>query len=234
MKQLDLIIEKHLNEVKAGRAWEGKLKRIDDFLKWLYNKDMLTKAEKDKKDTIIRQYYRYYNDGDWPAILSRRGFSKFGGELHTKEAEKELESYLEDFIKSILSKYADDETRKVFKYENMLNKINFVIKQVEENNINGFLDAWAYRFSNPSDEFLNHVEKMKEEFVKFKNLLKLTDPENSNYIVDYAKEKMKENKTWTPELEKMYISLRTGMKDAQKFLLDIRDAILQARDLKLG
>ena len=53
-------------EAEPLRAWNNKLKSIDDLMSWMYDKDILNKGEKSDKDRIFRQYYRYYNDGDFP------------------------------------------------------------------------------------------------------------------------------------------------------------------------
>lgn len=50
--------KKFLEEAKAGRAWSGKLNKIDELLQWMYSNDILNKGEKAQKDALFHQYYR--------------------------------------------------------------------------------------------------------------------------------------------------------------------------------
>lgn len=50
--------KKFLEEAKAGRAWNGRLNKIDELLQWMYSNDILNKGEKAQKDALFHQYYR--------------------------------------------------------------------------------------------------------------------------------------------------------------------------------
>jgi len=87
---------------KVQRAWNNRLSGINNLLYWMYATDVLNKGEKAKKDSIFRQYYRFYNDGDTPrGVLRKYGISAY----NTKVVANRLEQYLEDFVCSILDKY---------------------------------------------------------------------------------------------------------------------------------
>jgi len=89
-------------KTKVHRAWNNKLKGINNLLFWMYETDVLNKGEKAKKDSIFRQYTRYYNDGDAPrGVLTKYKV----GPYDTLNVELKLEQYLEDFICLILNKY---------------------------------------------------------------------------------------------------------------------------------
>ena len=106
---------------KTRRAWNNKLDNLNELLSWMFDKDILTKGDKAKKDQCFRRYYRYYNDGDQP-----RG-KAFNG-LYTK-AEKEamLEQQVEDFIKYILNKYHGKYDRAQFRADRMVQRLQYVI-----------------------------------------------------------------------------------------------------------
>ena len=96
-----LITERDQN-TKVQRAWGNRLEGINNLLSWMYETDVLNKGEKGKKDTIFRQYYRYYNDGDAPrGVLRKYSLSMYNKKL----VEIKLEQYVEDFICTILNKY---------------------------------------------------------------------------------------------------------------------------------
>ena len=120
--KIDEKIEKFLNEAsKPGRAWSGKISRIDDLLAWMYDKGILTKGEQAEKDKIFRQYHRYYNDGDLPGAMRKQGHSLIQkGKYHKgmdQDGEAALEKYLETFIKKILGKYMSKIDRSEFRID---------------------------------------------------------------------------------------------------------------------
>ena len=108
---------------KTGRAWNNKLSNIGKLVSWLYDRDILTKSDKDKKDQVFRAYYRYYNDGDFPRALSRLGYSKYSPEGVVDAA---LEEYLNDCIRAILTKYKSRYDRTEFRRDAMLTKLKLL------------------------------------------------------------------------------------------------------------
>ena len=120
-----------IEATKTQRAWSGKINHIDKLLSWMYDKGILNKSEKNRKDTLFRSYYRYYNDGDFPHILTNKGIGKYSSK---EQIEQALEEEVEDFIKSILSKYSGKYSRTDFRYDQYTKQLDDVIKFLKEQN----------------------------------------------------------------------------------------------------
>lgn len=101
-----------------GRAWEGKLEKINDLIDWMINKEIIDQHDREKWYNIVRQYYRYYNDGDRPEDME--GYSN-------SDIETYLEQRLEDQIKYILSKYQGKYNRADFNIDNAISKTKQVL-----------------------------------------------------------------------------------------------------------
>jgi len=114
----------YLNEVKARRAWSGKLKRIDKLLAWMYDNDILNKGEKNKKDTLFNKYYRYYNDGDFPKGLKDKDGNAVYKGMQGKYVEEALEYQLEEYMKKVLSKYSSKIDKVKFKNDEIIDTID--------------------------------------------------------------------------------------------------------------
>ena len=115
------------------RAWNGKLKNIDTLLIWMYNKDILNKGEKAKKDSIFYRYYRYYNDGDKP-----RGMK---WELKEK-IEEYIEVGAEDFSRKMLKKYAGKYSRKQFRIDTHNENTKYLIELCSRNEFHSLTKYW--------------------------------------------------------------------------------------------
>ena len=103
---------------RNGRAWEGKLEKINDLIDWMINKEIIDQHDREKWYNIVRQYYRYYNDGDRPEDME--GYSN-------SDIETYLEQRLEDQIKYILSKYQGKYNRADFNIDNAISKTKQVL-----------------------------------------------------------------------------------------------------------
>lgn len=103
---------------RNGRAWEGKLEKINDLIDWMINKEIIDQHDREKWYNIVRQYYRYYNDGDRPEDME--GYSN-------SDIETYLEQRLEDQIKYILSKYQGKYSRADFNIDNAISKTKQVL-----------------------------------------------------------------------------------------------------------
>ena len=170
-----------LNEAsEAGRAYFGRLKKIDSLMSWMYDKGILTAGEKAKKDTIFRAYYRYYNDGDFPKALAIKGLSGKWGDR--KENEKALEDYLESFIKPILAKYMPRVDRKEFRLDKMIGNLNTVIGVAKHQDANGLLKYWLKTVKVNDERLVALVDKLEEENDNLVKELDKVDPNNKGYV----------------------------------------------------
>ena len=223
-----------LNEAStAGRAWEGKLKKIDALLAWMYDKDILTKGEKAKKDSIFRAYYRYYNDGDMPKSLALKGFSKYS---EKGSIEKALEAYLEDFIKSLLSKYLPKVDRAEFRIDKMLSDLSTVIDVSERHDAHGLLEYWlkTVKINDPELILSKLVDELKEQYDKVKTEADSISPSTDNLVMSHRLEKMKTAGESTKTLDKNWKACEDTIDEITAFLKNLVDSLKQLKKQKFG
>jgi hypothetical protein len=97
-----LTFTEYLQEASfVGRAWEGKLERINNLLNWLETNKIMNATDRKKWESIRRNYYRWHNDGDKPGVL-RKEIQFYHSD---DDISAMIETKLEEFIKDILSKY---------------------------------------------------------------------------------------------------------------------------------
>lgn len=218
-----------LNEAsRPRRAWNNKLSKIDKILAWMYDKDILTATDKKRKDKVFYQYYRYYNDGDMPAALKVKGFSKWSGDEYV---EKELEKYLETFIKEMLSKYLPRVNRSAFRLDTLISELQTIRSVASRNDVYSLLTYWLKKVKIKDEEgilkgLVGDLQAAYDEFVEVANII---DPSSKNYGAAYRREEMMKAKTWTQEAEKKYQAMAaiTGKIDAH-----IADIVKGATELR--
>ncbi len=200
MKTFKALVEstEFVLEVKAMRAWSGRLEKIDQLLSWMYDKDILTKAEKNKKDSIFNRYYRYYNDGDFPRGIK---VSKYD----TKAAiETALEDMLEIFIRRILSKYWKKIDRKEFKIDSAISSLSQVLSVTDNYNVHGLTKYWKKDVSDPV--ILAAISKLEKQYDALDAATGST-----NIGMTYRRDDMLASGTWTKQNEKAWIEIQKGM-----------------------
>jgi hypothetical protein len=229
-----LLKELHqINEASsAGRAWEGRLKKVDALMSWMYDKGILTAGEKAKKDTIFRAYYRYYNDGDFPKALAIKGLSGKWGDR--KENEKALEDYLESFIKPILAKYLPRVDRKEFRLDKMIEGLNTVIDVAKHQDAHGLLTYWLKKVKVNDEKLVALVDKLEEENNNLVSELNRVDPNNKNKVTSYRRNLMMSAKTWTPEFETQWKDMTQTIGDIEQFLINLRNGITRLKNQHIG
>lgn len=210
-----------------ARAWSGKIKKIDQLLMWMYEKDILTKGEKAEKDKIFHAYYRYYNDGDQPRALQNKGISKHDPE----RTEAELEKYLEVFIKKVLAKYLPKIDRAEFRADTTIKALSTVITQAEDHDVHGLLTYWLKKVKLGDDEkikeCIDSLQKCYDELVKAANE---AAPESSNTTMKYRRTKMKEAGKWNSSLEKMWNDCQHDMDDISSFLKNLKRSVERLKE----
>lgn len=219
--------EEFVNEVKAGRAWEGRLKRIDKLLAWMYSRGILSKRDQNKKDSLFRQYYRYYNDGDFPAVV---------GKEYTKSAPKSaiedtLERNLEEFIKDILSRYAGKYDRQEFRLDMTVKDITELKEVVDEMDAYGLLSYWAKSIGPRDDAFSKLLAELQPAYDALRSAVDAKDASLNNTTVRYARTKMQDAGTWDRELTAKYAEVAAIMAKIGVVLDDVLHAAQQAKAL---
>lgn len=223
-------IHEILNEASTpGRGWSGKIKKIDSILSWMYDQNILTATEKKKKDSVFRQYYRYYNDGDFPTALKVKGISKWSGE---KVVETALEKYLETFIKEMLAKYLPKVNRREFRLDTVIKELSVVRDVADREDAHGLLGYWLKKTKINDEEGIlaEFTEELKKSYEVLKKALDEVDPDRSNNVISYRKREMQEDGTWNSELDKLYNDMASDVKLIKMYIVKLINATQKLKD----
>jgi hypothetical protein len=211
---------------KPGRAWNNKLSKIDKLMAWMYDKNILSKTDKERKDRVFYQYYKYYNDGVIPGYLKNKGFSKYSNK---NELETELEKHLEDFIKEMLSKYLPKVDRKDFRIDNTIDILNRILESAENHDPHGLITYWYKKYKKYDEGFLNQIDEIRKKYDIVKSKLDSESPDTSNMVLSYRVDKMKKDKTITPESKKLVNDLYMSMDSLGVY---VKNLIRSLEDIK--
>lgn len=176
-----------LTEASNPGRLGSKMKNIDDLFSWLYDKDILTQTDKNKKDSLFRKYYRYYNDGDFPRGV--KGVTRWD---HPTDIAKALEDQAEEFIKYVLAKYVgryDRNDFKISKYKKQLDSLKRRLTDIMRGH--STVSFWLDRVSPAlidKSEFLQTIEEIKDVEEKLKKEIKAAGFSASKYIDVYTPE----------------------------------------------
>lgn len=232
--------KEYLEESKPGRAWNGRLEKIDELLKWMYSTDVLNKGEKAKKDVLFNQYYRYYNDGDMPKGLKTpegARVSKWHGDDIAAAA---LEYKLEEFIKKVLTKYLGSVDRGLFSIDSQLSKIDTVISVVDREDIHSLVKYWVKDVKD--SEIIDVVKELESKY----DILDIESKEAANkhpweksydnpagHTMKSRSEDMKKAKIWTPSMDAKWKEIQRGMFDISEMLNNVKQSLEKMKKLKL-
>jgi hypothetical protein len=158
-----------ISDSYTGRAWEGKLNRIDRYLENVYDK--MIPADKVLKDTIFHAYYIHYNDGDFKSLpyskLMSLGLDE--KDITALKDAKRLKND-EDFQKP-LEKAVDVTIKHLYnKYKGMIKRLSIVYKDLKEMNENMYNDNklngsfWVIKFGETSNnsKILNYGKELEK------------------------------------------------------------------------
>jgi hypothetical protein len=233
--------ESQTNEASTpGRAWSGALSNVDKLFAWMYDNGILSKSEKAEKDRIFSQYYRWYNDGDFPAALRSMGVSKGDSDA---VIEKALEGLVEKFMKEVLNKYTGKYDRKEFHIDTLLGDLNTLENIVAgykdpngrgEPDPYGLLNYWGKKINTGDSDFeklLGELGPLYKDVSDSTNKAFDAAGENigSSYTIAYRRELAKGKGIWTPELEKKYMKMKNHMLRMHNILKKVIEATQRAR-----
>jgi len=237
------IYESEVNETlheasHAGRAWGGKITNIDNLMSWMYDKGIINKGEQAEKDRTFREYYRYYNDGDIPRGLS--GYSDEKIELY-------IEQKVEEFIKKILAKYTGKYDRRDFRVDTLLGDL-YTLQNIVGGYDNGkgepdpygLLNYWGKKINVNDSEFekmLGELRPLYDDAKKaamdivnkeikdgiYKDVSSYNVP-GENTTVSYQRQRLQDEKVWTPDAEKKYIKMKEHMLKMNDILKNVIEA----------
>ena len=220
--------EEFVNEAKARRGWSGRIKRLDGLLAWMYDKSILSERDKARKDSVFRQYYRYYNDGDFPPTLRSKGFAKYSPRAAVELA---LEELLENFIKDVLKRYAGKYDRREFRLDMAVKDITQLKEIVDEMDAYGLLSYWAKAIGPRDDAFSKLLADLQPAYDALRSAVDAKDASLSNTTVRYARTKMQDAGTWDRDLTAKYGEVAAVMAKIGVVLDDVLHAAQQAKAL---
>lgn len=225
MKFRDMLNQntEELNEAKVQRAWSGKLKQVDALLSWMYDKDILNKGEKAKKDSLFRKYYRFYNDGDIPR----------GMKIKPKDqVALMLEEEIEEFIKTILSKYTSKIDRKDFCLDKQLSELKTVLSVIQNDEVHSLTKYWKKDVKDQT--VLGMIDTLESEYDSFRSelndFLDTFDFEKDYGLKSYAApSKTRSVKSTFEDLKRLKIkvpaSIESAWKDIKVQMSDIEELV---------
>jgi hypothetical protein len=224
--------DESIDEAKAGRAWEGKIKNIDNLLSWMYDKGIMGKGDMGAKDSLFRQYYRYYNDGDFPGSLKSRGFNSY---MPAEKIAAALEELIEDYIKKILSKYSGKFTRSDFHYDMLLKDLNLLKDLLKREDVYALINYWTKEIDVKDTEFQALLQQLKEEYkiadeAANKKLATLgLDMKNTG--ISYRKQKLEDEGQWEKSESVPYTNMATTMRKMTAIIEDVVQAAKRAKGI---
>lgn len=232
---------KQIEAVKPRRAWSGRISHLDKLLAWMYDKNILNKTDQARKDTLFRSYYRYYNDGEFPRVLSPLGYNKW---MSDEKIEAALEELIEEFIKKILSKYAGKYSRRDFRYDQYIDQLDNVIGNIDHSNgtdshsINYFLNEIA----NPDEELIklngdlqSYRKQLATKLAKVSEMPEVKEIMEKNYVsslTGYVPNYVKGilGKYWTQDLEAILKKMQQVSYKMKDKLLKVKEAAKKLKD----
>lgn len=232
---------KQIEAVKPRRAWSGRISHLDKLLAWMYDKNILNKTDQARKDTLFRSYYRYYNDGEFPRVLSPLGYNKW---MSDEKIEAALEELIEEFIKKILSKYAGKYSRKDFRYDQYMEQLGDVIDLIDRSNgtnaydINYFLS----KIANPDEELVklngelqSYHKQLITKLAKVSEMPEVKEIMEKNYVSNLTNRTPKSakdilGKYWTQDLEEILKKMQQVSYKMKDKLLKVREAAKKLKD----
>ena len=226
--------------VKPRRGWDGKLKRIDSLLAWMYDKGIMNKTDRDRKDVIFHGYYRYYNDGDFPRFLSAKGYNKY---MNPETIEEALEQVIEDFIKYILNKYNGKYSKSEFNFDRYIDQLDSVIRYTDREEVDPYsINFWFSQLKNPDEELKKwndelsllykkyeaEAEKFAKENPEVLEVLKKNYIQNiNNYGLPYIKDIL--GNLWPDKLEAYKSKMDAIAKKMNNKLLKVKEAAIKLK-----
>jgi len=221
-----------IEEAKAGRAWAGKLKNVDNLMAWMYDKGILGKGDKNAKDSVFRQYYRYYNDGDFPGSLRAKGYNTY---MPEEKIEAALEEMIEEFIKKILAKYSGKFDRSDFRYDMLLGDLNTLSDILKREDAYSLINYWSKEIDVKDNEFQALLQQLKEEYkladeAVNKKLAQLGTPMN-NVTISHRKKTLEDKNAWDKSESVPYNSMAVTMRKMYGIIEDVIQAAKRAKAL---
>lgn len=148
-----------VDDKKVRRGWHGKLNNINQVLNEL--KPQFTKGELKEYEMVVRQYYRYYNDGDYPRCVMRCNETSYSS---VARIERALESVLTDVLLKLVRKYRAEfnKIRHDVVNREKASCLKIAVRALEEDFSMGTVDYWIEKSNVDVLKDKESVELLKE------------------------------------------------------------------------
>lgn len=205
------------------------LDNIDDLFTWLYDNNILNKTDKKEKDSIFYQYYRYYNDGDFPrSLIKRKGVYSHDPKEKIKKA---LEEVLREFISRILFKYHNKYNRQDYYDDIELNNykdlLNIITKDVPD------LSLYLYFYKKYKTHKSYNTPMLNKLFIELENkysIFRLNVPEKyKGYTLPYIHNELTKNNEWEHKTKAIYKEI---IMISKKIIIELKFIIDQLETAK--
>ena len=220
--------EQWLNEAKSktGRAWNNKLNRIEEFIRYLESNNLLSKRELQKKNSLFIAYYRWYNDGDFPKFLTQHGV--YRGMPESTISDK-LEEILTNFLTAILSKYLSKVDRSEVRTSVYIKEIDSVLRSLKEGLYYDVYTYYASKINIDDSNWADLLEKLKTQYIELKDdIAALGYDDVKGRYVAYARHKLQhDTDLWSDELEKKWKMLEKIGDEISDILNKVKESIKQ-------
>ena len=235
-KELNEQLQKFI-ETKPRRAWSGRLEQINKLINWMCDKNILTKTDQKKKESLFHKYYRYYNDGDFPRGVKDISYDKLDDYdfrfssakgYYQKRLEAGLEEQLEEFIKYVLSKYLPKVDRKEFHKDMAIEAYDDVLRQIRNKDPHA-LFYWVTKLPQDAQEQID-IAELKDLLAQYKEIAKDIPDEKSwgdlggkvySYGRDTVLDKRPESADIIAKIDKKLVDLDILVRNMKKAAIEL-------------
>lgn len=227
------------SNVKTRRGWQGKLERVNALCNLIIDLELVSKSVIKRYQNSVHQYYRYYNDGDHPRIVSSYGVRKFDGDV---AVEKALECAL-DTVMALVLKASNSELRSVVRKRKAHSRLNILKDAVERldlrsvipnpENATGF-NQEGYWFSQlvgidheKMPTLKAKVEALRPHYRNVRDFVDTNTPEFSNYVLSHVSERYLEMEDSESRTE--FLNLRSKLVEETSDVVKMLEKELEKR-----
>lgn len=186
------------SNVKIRRGCEGKLERVNALCNLIIKLELVSKSVIKRYQNIVHQYYRYYNNGEYPKIVYSYGVRKFNGDV---AVEKALECAL-DTVMALVLKASNSELRSVVRKRKAHTRLNILKAAIEHLNLpsvipnpenatgfnqEGYWFSQLVGFDHDKMPTLKaKVESLRPYYRNVREFVDTNTPEFSNKVLSYV------------------------------------------------
>lgn len=185
--------------VKAQRGWNGNLERINGLCTMIVDSELTTEALAKRYRKVVHQYYRFYNDGDFPRLVSSYGVRK-----HDADIEEALETELNTVLAKVL-KHATVQMRSQLRMNKKYNRAYMIKQMAEKQELHGLIPDydkpvswgsnqgyWFKQLLQTDLEAMPELKTLVEEslplYKRIDSFINYHTPEHSNKVFWYVTE----------------------------------------------